>query len=449
MPGRLFYRFLAIIPVTLTVFLLSVWMFYSMPAVKTMDTSAVELGGERDVESLVRSLQHGNDPGTGAGIFYFSLLRGDLPADYLSLPAFFQTPFKKLSGEVRDREIMRTYARWIVATLEENPDAEVSRGEYRHFVELVMSSSVKEFTARASENKLKTPLVLAEKMAQVQFQMRYPAFRWVWNGRRNLFHYYLTGILGKKEQLTTRTGENISKKVIQSMHWTLAYTLPVIPVVWLSMYGFVLKYYDRNKWLELWDRVLMWIYSFPTFVIATLVLIFLASHRYGWLSALFPFPVFAMPGVDGIGAIYQNHFRTLLLPMLIFSLAPTILFYRIFLEKIISVTRNQAVPHYLRHLGMSDRVYRFRYLGKHLFVASLSFFSGILVSVLTGSLIIEYIFNIPGIGRFFYESLMEYDIASSLYLIFVFTLIQQTGNILSDFLIDYFLSSRSDRIHLG
>src|SRR5690625_3697407 len=102
--------------------------------------------------------------------------------------------------------------------------------------------------------------------------------------------------------------------------------------------------------------------------------------------------------------------------MLLFMLRPMILFFRVFREKIDEVIAVTPVPEYLVHIGMAPQRYRISYLGRYLMVTAWSVLPGMFLAVLSGPLIIEYIFNMPGLGRYCYDTLAEYDVALSVYL---------------------------------
>src|SRR5690625_6198328 len=89
--------------------------------------------------------------------------------------------------------------------------------------------------------------------------------------------------------------------------------------------------------------VIMLIYSFPVFVVATVALILFTSNRYGWVSRIFPYPVFMSDG-EGLRYIYVRFLSVLVLPMLLFMLRPMILFFRVFREKIDEVIAVTLVP---------------------------------------------------------------------------------------------------------
>lgn len=449
MTRRLIYRAIAIVPVSFFVLFLSIWLFYKLPGVHGLDTTAIERGSEQEIRHLFWSFNREDRAGSGMGLFYFSFLQKAVPEIYYEIPAPFQKAFLSLSLEVGDRDAMRDYGEWMISFVSDLIySSSPKEGTYRAAVDVFRSGTLDDFSEKVRYIDSEELQNIAQDMNAAVPSVS-SGFRLVWLGRDNLFHYYLTGILGREHDLYTRHGVRVKEKIGQVLPWTLAYTLPVIPVVWILTAGFVLWFYDRKSVLKRTDRCFVLLYSFPTFVIATLALIFLTSNRYGWISGIFPYPVFMADHISGLVSLYTEYFYALMLPMFLFGLRPMILFFRVFQEKIKEITESQPAPDYLMHMGMSRRKFRFGYLSRHLMVTSWSMFPGLLVAVVSGSLIIEYIFNIPGLGRFFYESVIEYDVSSSVFLIFVFSVIQQTGHLISDYVIDYYLASRTGRTKLA
>lgn len=440
---RLLYRLLIIVPVTLSILLITLVLFYQLPGANVFDSERIELGSDRELERLLWEHQEGALLMQAHGLFYVGVDAGYVPDSLFLIPYIFRPSFKKLSREVQNPEVMNDYAQWVqneIQNLRHNRTATLTS---RQIFQILRSTSVHDFTERIKSwevNPNQYPVewtqILESKPTKNQ-----PFIQISWNGNQNLFHFYLKALMTGKPELQTLSGERVKHKFIRTVRWTMAYSIPVLLISWAIVFIFILWNYDRTRILARMDRGVVLLYSFPTFVLATLTLVFLTSHRYGMVSRLFPFPVYLETNVKDLWDIYKMYGRHLILPMLLFAISPMILFYRVFHEKIKDIKVSQPSYQYLRHLGLSDRAFRFRYLSRYLLVATWAVLSNLFVAVLGGSLIIEWIFNIPGLGRFVYESIVNYDIGSTVYLIVVFTIVQQAGHVLSDFMIEYFFSA--------
>src|SRR5690625_6100889 len=99
--------------------------------------------------------------------------------------------------------------------------------------------------------------------------------------------------------------------------------------------------------------------------------------------------------------------------MLLFMLRPMILFFRVFREKIDEVIAVTPVPEYLVHIGMAPQRYRISYLGRYLMVTIWSVLPGMFLAVLSGSLIIDYIFIFIGLCLYYYVYMADFVVAFS------------------------------------
>lgn len=440
--GRIIYRLLIVIPVALSILLITLLLFYLLPGLHTLDSEQIRMGSDREITSLLRE-HEGKDIFAGNnGIFYFSVRPGYLPNSLYDVPLMFHRYFRNLSKEVHNPEVMDRYARWIRSELDLLQSQQPAVLKTQQLVQLMRAENrdnlrhlVESWHLPRSEWPDEWRQVLSSPAKD-----HLPLMKLDWHGMHNVFHQYLMALTFGDTVLRTHSGEPVQQKFGRTVWWTLAYTIPVLAVGWIFVFYFVLWNYDRPRLLKQVDRWSLVIYSFPTFVLASLALIFLTSHRYGPMSRLFPFPVFLDPGTMGFWDIYRQYGAQLILPMMLFAISPLLLFFRVFYEKIHEVSELHPSFRYLQHLGVSSKDFRLHYLSRYLQVATWAVLSNLFVSVLAGSLIIEWVFNIPGLGRFMYDSVVSYDVSSTVYLILIFTVVQQLGHILSDFMIDYFYS---------
>lgn len=429
-----------IVPVTLSILLVTLFLFYQLPGTHVLDSEQIELGSDRELEQMLWGQEERNPMYKANGLFYFGIHAGAVPDSIHLVPLAFRHSFKTLSKEVQHPALMNEYAVWIRNELRALKSKENAQVSFRQLIHMLPATSKQEFSERMESSTIDPedyPIIWTRIPFSDQVKTS-PFVHIRWIGNQNIFHFYLNALISGKPVLQTLSGERVQTRFFRTARWTLAYSLPVLLVGWGIVFLFVLFFYDRGVLLSRIDRAIVLLYSFPTFVLATLALVFLTSHRYGSISHLFPFPIFLETKVDHIMAIYRNYSSQLLLPMLLFAIGPMILFYRVFYEKIEDLKSMQPSYRYLRHTGLSAHTFRLKYLSKHLFVATWALLSNLFVAVLGGSMIIELIFNIPGLGRFLYDSIANYDIASTVYLIVIFTIVQQAGHLWSDFMIEYF-----------
>lgn len=438
---RLIYRILLIVPITFSILLITLFLFYQLPGVHVLDSRDLELGSERELIQALRLQEDRNPFAHSRSLFYVDAYAGYMPEEHQKIPLMFKPAFRSLCREMHNPQVMNRYAEWVDRQLTSLISGNGHALTPHQFVRLLRARSKAELLSAVQLVNRDVAPELWVLVADAPVDEEVPLVKFSWNGTNNIFHYYLTALIRGTPALYTGSGELVQQKFKRTAWWTLAYTIPALLVGWGVAYLFVLWFYDRPRWLNRIDRWTLLLYSIPTFVLATLALVFLTSHRYGAISELFPYPVFVETRASGLLEIYRYYGAQLVLPMIIFGISPMLLLYRIFHEKIREIRHVQPSFRYLHHLGLSSRDFRLRYLSRYLLVASWAVLSNLVVSVLAGSLIIEWIFNIPGLGRFLYQSIVNYDVPSTVYLIVIFTIIQQLGHILADGLIDYFYPS--------
>lgn len=132
------------------------------------------------------------------------------------------------------------------------------------------------------------------------------------------------------------------------------------------------------------------IISFPTFVVASLL-------QYWLCVKLKIFPVF---GTDSfLGSI---------LPILIIGLPLFLMFTRLFMDNMAEI-RHQDYYIQAKSLRISKTKILFMYLIKNSLTSVLTYLGAILADLLVGSFIVETTFNIPGLGRYFINSITNRD----------------------------------------
>lgn len=414
-----------------------------MPGVHVLDSRELQVGSEQELIRTLTLQEDRNPFGRNRGLFYVGLYPGYLPHNFDRIPLVFRSSFRSLCREVDNPQVMQQYADWVNRQMTSFASRQFNALSVHQFVRLLQAGNKAEFLAAIqSEEQEIIPSVWGQIINATEAE-QVPVLKFSWNGTNNIFHSYLHAFVLGNPILYTDSGELVSRKFGRSVWWTLAYSIPALLAAWGLAYLCALWLYDRPRWLERIDRWTLFLYSFPTFVLATLALVFLTSHRYGLISELFPFPVFVENSVTGLWDIYRYYGAHLVLPMIVFGISPMLLLYRVFREKIREIKRVHPSFRYLHHLGLSGRDFRYRYLARYLLVASWAVLSNLVVSVLAGSLIIEWIFNIPGLGRYMYQSIVNYDVPSAVFLIVIFTIVQQLGHITADGLIDYFFPSHS------
>jgi len=178
--------------------------------------------------------------------------------------------------------------------------------------------------------------------------------------------------------------------------------------------------------------VLFLLYSIPSFVAAMLLLLFFC---YGDYLKWFP-----MIGLHSPGAEHFSWPRYLLdylwhafLPVMclaLFSLAGLAMYARTSMLEVIS----QDYIRTARAKGLSEFKVIFKHALRNALIPILTLFSNFLPALLGGSVLVEYIFGIHGMGRLSWESIEQKDYPTLMALIYIDAIIVLVSILLTDIL---------------
>lgn len=182
-----------------------------------------------------------------------------------------------------------------------------------------------------------------------------------------------------------------------------------------------------NKWQ---DRVSMVIatlgVSVPGFVVAILLQYFLGV-KLGW------FPT-----------IGDNTLLHLVLPAIALSLFPLSFIARLVRSCMVEVL-GQDFIRTSRAKGLNERIVIYKHALKNSILPVITYLGPLIAGVLTGSFVIESVFNIPGLGRFFVTSITNRDYT----VIMGLTVFYSVFLILMNLLVDIMYAILNPRIKFG
>ncbi len=157
--------------------------------------------------------------------------------------------------------------------------------------------------------------------------------------------------------------------------------------------GVVLGSFAALKRNKLIDRVIMVVttafISMPSFIMGTLLLMFFAVQL----------PIFPANGAESGG---------LILPIITLALYPTAHITRLTRSSMLDVL-GQDYIRTARAKGVSGTKIIFGHALKNALIPVITYFGPMLAYIVTGSLVVEKIFSVPGVGRDFVNSIINRD----------------------------------------
>ncbi|HEU4345419.1 MAG TPA: ABC transporter permease [Candidatus Binatia bacterium] len=208
----------------------------------------------------------------------------------------------------------------------------------------------------------------------------------------------------------------------------IAETLPTSAVLGLLAFVFALAVslpagliaaYYRDTWI---DRVCMLIatlgISVPHFILGAL-LIWGVALQLGWLPA----------GRWG-------HPSSAILPTLTLGAAPAAYLSALFRSSLVDALGEDFVRT-ARAKGLKESVVLLKHALSHSLIPALTVMGPLAAALLTGSFVIEYVFAIPGMGRFFITAVTDRDYPMIMGVTLVYTVLLVCANLAVDLLYGY------------
>ncbi len=258
--------------------------------------------------------------------------------------------------------------------------------------------------------------------------------KFYWHGTNNQYHRWISDVLRGNWGYSLRDGSPVGTRIYSALGYTL----------WLSLWSILLTFIpgiplglflavSEKKYLKNSLRTLVYgLYSTPLFWLATLLLIFFTSPDYGSWTHIFPSPAALMLQDSGTGGLWAS-IGYFALPVICLSLNGMAFIARQMEQ---SAVREKFKTYILmsKARGNTD----FKTLWHHLFPNALfpmiTLLGAVLPALISGSLVIEVIFNIPGMGRLMWDSIFGQDWNTVYAVLMLGGILTIAGQLLADLL---------------
>jgi oligopeptide transport system permease protein len=182
--------------------------------------------------------------------------------------------------------------------------------------------------------------------------------------------------------------------------------------------GLIAAYY-RGSWI---DRCCLFVgtlgISLPNFLLGAL-LIWLVALELGWLQA---------------GR--WDDWQSMILPTLTLGAAPAA-YLSTLLRSTLIETLGEDFVRTARAKGLKESAVIVKHALAHSLIPALTVMGPLAAALLTGSFVVEYVFAIPGMGRFFITAVTDRDYPLIMGVTLVYTAILVFANFIVDFLYSY------------
>ncbi|HXB13618.1 MAG TPA: ABC transporter permease [Bacteroidia bacterium] len=238
------------------------------------------------------------------------------------------------------------------------------------------------------------------------FQKYIPVIHWY--GFHNQYHHWLVNFLRGDFGVSYEDMRPVSEVVWGAVKWTMGISFASIILAYLLAVplGVGSAIGKGSKKEKIATTGLFMLYSLPNFWIATILIIFLCGGD--WLS-WFPAPGAAPIPEDApfIYHITQGIYR-LILPLFCWTYASLAFISRQMRGGMLNVI-GQDYIRTAKAKGLSERTVIWKHALRNSLLPIITLFANVLPLIISGSVVIETIFSIPGMGQISYNALLAND----------------------------------------
>ena len=256
--------------------------------------------------------------------------------------------------------------------------------------------------------------------------------RFYWHGTDSRYHRFLTGLLRGDLGLSYRDRRPVFAKILQAMPGTLALNgLSLLLVYLIAVPLGLFMAYLRGSRFDRWSTAVTFLaFGIPGFWLATLLANFLTTPAFG----LDYFPSMGFGEVPpGASAFTALRVRAAHLVLPVFCLTyPSLAYVSRHLRSATIRELGQPYVDTARMKGLAGTQVLWRHVFRNAAFPLITLFGGLLPALLAGSVLIEKIFNLPGMGLLLYDSVLASDWPTITALILLNGLLTVLGLVLAD-----------------
>lgn len=210
--------------------------------------------------------------------------------------------------------------------------------------------------------------------------------------------YYLSNVLQGDLGISLTSRRPVTQVIAQA--FPVSFELGIRAMVFVLFFGLALGIVAAVKRGSVWDSGSMLIsllgVSAPSFVVASLLQYFLGLKLYQWT------------GVQVFSTIGWSGESSKLLPSFALAFGSIATVARLMRSSMLDVL-NQPYVHAARAKGLDEMNIIRSYCFKNAFMPVLTYLGPLCAVVMTGTFVIENIFSIPGLGKYFVTSVQSSD----------------------------------------
>ena len=416
--------------------------------------SLVELEGERGYSSRASYMKtyksYAQNMGYDRPMFYFSLLPDYMPAyiDHI-MPRSRKNSVRKLLKETKDTGGIMSLSQKINDLLFKRDKDIVDIGLKKILTKIEITESLQDLKSLGLqlEGYLENENARDQKLEEVsgiinslKYSNAWVFPKIVWFGSHNRFHMWLSKGFNFGGGVSLIDGTSAKAKVYKALKWTLAMSIITLILIAIgSLLLSLLQVHYRDSFFDKFITTKLYaLYAMPMFWIATIMVVFFTTSEYGSWTNIFPSVGIKRSYGEDISFLSQlsNNISRLILPVLLLSLHSLAYFTKQLKEEMIATLKAPFVIA-ARARGLNEIQILRNHVLPNSMISYITLISGGLASLFTGSVVIEVIFNIPGLGRLLLDSMNNNDWPVIFLILILVSISTMLGFLLGDIMLAY------------
>ena len=234
-----------------------------------------------------------------------------------------------------------------------------------------------------------------------------PAFHWY--GLDNQYHHWFSHFLTGDFGISYDDNRPVANKIKDALRYTLMINVTALLLAFIIALPIgVIAAAKRNARFDKWSSLILFLlYALPSFWLATLLLVFFTTPEYGM-------KIFAGIGLGKLpnnAPFWKRFLETadhLFLPVLCTSYTALAFISRQMRGSVLNVIKKDYIRT-AQAKGLSPNKVIWKHAFRNALFPIITMIAGIFPAMLAGSVIIEVIFNIPGMGRLAFNAIILKD----------------------------------------
>lgn len=252
----------------------------------------------------------------------------------------------------------------------------------------------------------------------------------VFNGFQNQFHSWLSKVIRLDFGKSYVDGKPVITKIWTAAQWTIPTILSsiLIAMVLGVFLGRYLALKNGSTLSTLLEGTFAVIYSIPQFWLATLIIIYFSNDLFGIKLISINRPMIGSTAWDNIVQV---------IPMVFCIVIADLAFLTTLYKTNVQAEMRKSYFTFALSKGLSKEEAVNKHAAPNGLISLMTIMIGAIPSAMAGSVILEKVFNIPGLGRLVYESIQKGDWLVIYAFVMLLALFTSLSYILSDVALVY------------